>query len=631
MDKIKFFLMVFTLLFFLEVDAKEYHVAKTGNDTNEGTSISPFLTIQAAANIAQSGDIITVHEGVYRERVNPPRGGTSHTKRIMYRAAKGEKVIIKGSEEIKNWEKVNGNTWKVKLDNTFFGDFNPYSDIISGDWFFDIDREHHTGAVYLNGHWLNESANKRNVFEPISDSQLWYAEVDDATTTIWAQFEGINPNQKHVEINVRQSVFYPEKEGINYITVSGFKLEQAATPWAPPTAEQIGLIGTHWSKGWIIENNEICYSICSGITLGKYGDAFDNKSGDSAEGYVGTIERAIAYGWTKETVGSHMVRSNNIHHCEQAGIVGSLGAIFSEISKNEVHQIHVKRLFSGMEMGGIKIHAPIDMLIRNNYIHHCWRGVWLDWMAQGTRFTGNLLHDNNSAHDIFIEVNHGPMLIDNNILLSPNAMRNLSGGTAFVHNLFLGIDVPETNARITPYFKAHSTDLVEIKRIADGDDHYYNNMFMSYNGDTSWPERMGNKKEGNLFGLGAYNHDKFPIYAEGNVYVDKAKAFEAEVNGIENPNFKTYTKILKKQDGVYLEIKTDEDWFKKKRRLVTSDMLGNSKIPNLAFVQPNGLPYYLNKDYFGNKRKVSNPVPGPFSDIKKDTIVIKVWNNDLTE
>ena len=66
---------------------------------------------------------------------------------------------------------------------------------------------------------------------------------------------------------MRQTVFYPEKTGINYITVRGFTLEDAATPWAPPTAEQIGLIGTHWSKGWIIENNVIRYSICSGIAL----------------------------------------------------------------------------------------------------------------------------------------------------------------------------------------------------------------------------------------------------------------------------------------------------------------------------------------------------------------------------
>ena len=117
--------------------------------------------------------------------------------------------------------------------------------------------------------------------------------MDKENTTIWAQFKGVNPNEQLVEINVRQTVFYPEKTGINYITVRGFTMEDAATPWAPPTAEQIGLIGTHWSKGWIIENNVISHSICSGIALGKYGDEWDNTSANTAEGYVKTIERAL--------------------------------------------------------------------------------------------------------------------------------------------------------------------------------------------------------------------------------------------------------------------------------------------------------------------------------------------------
>ncbi|MFU8768538.1 MAG: hypothetical protein ACNA7H_02285, partial [Desulfotignum sp.] len=59
----------------------------------------------------------------------------------------------------------------------------------------------------------------------------------------------------------------------------------AAPNWAPPTAEQVGLIGTHWSKGWIIEDNHISHSTCTGITLGKHGDEFDNTSADTAEGY----------------------------------------------------------------------------------------------------------------------------------------------------------------------------------------------------------------------------------------------------------------------------------------------------------------------------------------------------------
>src|SRR5208283_1142791 len=134
----------------------------------------------------------------------------------------------------------------------------------------------------------------------------------------------------------------------------GFTMRQAATPWAPPTAEQIGLVGTHWSKGWIIESNVISHSTCCGIALGKYGDDWDNRS-ESAAGYIATIKRALTNGWNKQTIGSHIVRDNDISHCEQTGIVGSLGAAFSVITGNTIHEIHMRQLFSGAEMAGIKI------------------------------------------------------------------------------------------------------------------------------------------------------------------------------------------------------------------------------------------------------------------------------------
>jgi alpha-N-arabinofuranosidase len=105
----------------------EYHVAKTGNDSNAGSADSPFLTLSAATRVAQPGDVITVHEGVYREYVNPLRGGNSEEDRIVYRAAPGENVSIKGSEQITTWVKDNGGTWKVELPNSFFNDQNPYA------------------------------------------------------------------------------------------------------------------------------------------------------------------------------------------------------------------------------------------------------------------------------------------------------------------------------------------------------------------------------------------------------------------------------------------------------------------------------------------------------------------------
>ena len=72
-------------------------------------------------------------------------------------------------------------------------------------------------------------------------------------------------------------------------------------------------------------------------------------------------------------------------------------------------------------MAGIKFHGAIDVEISRNHIYRTCRGLWLDWMAQGTRVSGNLFHDNQSE-DLFVEVDHGPFLVDNNLFLSPTTL-----------------------------------------------------------------------------------------------------------------------------------------------------------------------------------------------------------------
>ena len=64
--------------------ATEIHVSPSGDDANPGTAGAMLETISAAANLAQPGDTVTVHAGTYRERIDPPRGGTSDANRIVY-------------------------------------------------------------------------------------------------------------------------------------------------------------------------------------------------------------------------------------------------------------------------------------------------------------------------------------------------------------------------------------------------------------------------------------------------------------------------------------------------------------------------------------------------------------------
>ncbi len=625
---------ILSLFLFSFISAQEFHVSSKGNDANPGTLNLPFKTIAKAAEAAQPGSTVTIHEGVYREKITPPRGGTSEAARIVYRSAPGEKVQIKGSEVVTGWVKVAEGVWKVTIPNAFFGNYNPYQDSIYGDWFNAQGRIHHTGEVFLNGKSLYEVENPEKVRNPVplpnAQDQLgstytWYCAGNEKETTIQANFHSFNPNNELVEISVRSTCFHPEKPGINYITIKGLQFSQAATQWAAPTAGQIGMIATNWCKGWIIEDNTISDSKCSGITLGKEKSTGHNvwladRSKDGSQHYNEVIFRALEIGWDKKNIGSHIIRNNTIYNCEQTGICGSLGPVFSTVTNNHIYNIWTKRQFSGAEIAGIKFHAAIDVLIKNNRINNCGRGIWLDWMAQGTRVSCNLLY-NNTTDDIFCEVDHGPYLVDNNILLSPLSVFDMSEGGAYVHNLITGkvFPRPELN-RFTPYHFPHSTKVAGLINILLGDDRYYNNIFA--------PDKnnAGENKKGGQFGLEGYNAAKLPVWMVSNLYFNGAKPYSKEINSVENTVFDPGIRLEEKGNEVYLVLNTDESFSSVKTQMVTSELLGKAKMPDARYENPDGGSLSVDTDYLGKKRDAKQPSAGPFEHpgIGKQ-LRIKVW------
>ena len=621
-------ILVFSVLiaFFVSGYTREYHVSIKGNDNSTGTESAPFRTINRAAQAAYPGDVITVHAGVYREWVNPPRGGDCDDNRIVYRAAPGERVEIKGSEHINNWQKETNGLWKVTLSNTFFSDYNPYDDLIYGDWFANHGRDHHTGEVFLNNKSLYEKESLEKVLNPIPNANsfdpegstfTWYCETDDHNTTIWANFHQYNPNKELVEISVRRTCFYPEKPGINYLTLQGFHISQAATQWGAPTAEQIGMIATHWNKGWIIENNVISNSKCSGITLGKERGTGHNvwladRSIDGSLHYIEVTFRTLRNGWSRENIGSHIVRNNEIFACEQTGMCGSMGAAFSLVENNHIHDIWTKRQFSGAEIAGIKFHAAVDTRIFNNRIHRVGRGIWCDWMTQGTWISRNLLYDNDQE-DFFVEVSHGPYLFENNICGSRINLLDMSQGGAFIHNLFAGaIRVAQEKNRYTPYHLPHQTDVVGLSIILNGDNRFYNNLFMPVQPDEKYK-----------YGTTVYNNAGYPSFIDGNVYFNLSQPFENEIHKVTISDFNPQFIIDDKGKEVFISFSLKGVEGLQTKQISTS-LLGIAKLPRQNYEQPDGMPIIINTDFLGLPRSVS-PTPGPFEQVKEGEILWKVW------
>lgn len=75
--------------------ATVYHVSTEGDDTNAGTETAPWRTIQKAVTMAQPGDTVLVHAGVYLERIVTVRGGTGPNNRITFRA--------QGAVQMRGW------------------------------------------------------------------------------------------------------------------------------------------------------------------------------------------------------------------------------------------------------------------------------------------------------------------------------------------------------------------------------------------------------------------------------------------------------------------------------------------------------------------------------------------------
>jgi len=304
-----------------------------------------------------------------------------------------------------------------------------------------------------------------------------------------------------------------------------------------------------------------------------------------------------------------------------------MGGVLSIIENNNIYNIWTKRQWTGAEMGGIKIHASIDMVIKNNRVFNCGRGIWLDWMAQGARVTANVCYQNN-LQDFYSEVNHGPYLVDNNLFLSLCSVWDMSQGGAYVHNLMAGKLNMSPHSRVTPFQEPHSTKIAGYHELLGGDYRFFNNVFVhgcQVNEGQLDPQHEVRLQYGREdFGLSAFNNPGFPIRAKGNAHVNGASTIENESRPLELA-YDHDIQIEETDEGVFISLHLDKEIFKMKNQVVTSELLGEALISGQAFVNPDDSQITIDNDFSGNPRDGHNPTAGPFEINRGGKHKIKVW------
>ncbi len=566
--------------------ARELHVAKAGSNANSGSLESPYLTIGKAAEAAQPGDTVIVHGGTYREWVKPPPGGKDENGRITYRAAAGEEVLIKGSERITSWVDQGGGVWMVQLPQRFFAAYNPYALNLSGGWLH-YGQRLHRGDVYLDGQAFYE---KKTLAEVKQQAHSWCCRTTEDGATIWAHFGGANPNAQLAEINVRESVFMPLQSGLGYITVAGFHIMHSAENWQPPgLSVQMGAIGPRMGKSWIIENCTVTNARCVGIVLGQA---------------AGVDHTDI------EAFGAHVVRNNVVRRCGQAGIAGQKGATRCLIAGNLIEDTNYRKEFGGWETAAVKFHESVDTIIRGNLIRGVYHqgygafGIWMDWGNQGTRITGNIIYNTQTAA-IYLEMDHGPILVDNNVLIG-QGVKSWSEGDVFAHNLLVdcAFDMASDTSRQSQYYRPHSRIVVAHKPGVPADDKWYNNIFI----------RRG------LDGV-----KKAPGYASDyNVFLEGAKKSSfGDEHSIVDPS----AVALHRDDGpqgVSIALRVNQAPLALQGPWVDRSLIGVLPTAGQTIEDCRGRPIRVDTDMFGKQR--TSPAPGPLADFKPGENTLK-WSS----
>jgi hypothetical protein len=614
--------------------SKTYYVdgnSAAADDNGPGSQERPFRTIGKAAQVLQPGERVVIAEGIYRELVSPPRGGSGPDKMISYEAAPGAKVMVKGSVVLKDgWKPSTGGggprggvaaparIWQIDIDGYLPTVYNPFAMVNAPGSRFWLNFKvvntapyfRRRGTVFADGKPLEPVDQYSDLFGASGRATSYYEDnppkplfdemggsagkfwVDLKGNTIHVRLTGDDSPDKHViEATVREQVLAPKERGLGYIRVKGITFQHSSDPIPLP---QSGMVVTLGGNHWIIEDNtfEWANSLCLQV------------GGGGGGGFGGS-----------QPNGSHVIRGNTIRYCGIGGIEGVGSGNVGLVEKNLIEWIGWQDAERSWEAGGVKFHGARNMLFRNNLIRHMRgaAGFWLDVGNVNCRITRNVIADVVSVSGIIhMEATHEQNQIDNNVIWgvknseTGGGLEDSGGTCVFVQGtdkLIIANNLIGNCQTIGVFAIPVEKRIIGTRGGTARDNKVHNNILYSWGTAALGFMNIYNQTDGNLYVVGGP---------------------QGERTSLLQPRASGYLRILAPEPQQWLDLAAWREFYgwEKNGALGTAeeisfdpDKLELTLVPRAAW--PSVAVFNsIDTDFFGRATGVSR-LAGPFGDLKE--------------
>jgi hypothetical protein len=139
-------------------------------------------------------------------------------------------------------------------------------------------------------------------------------------------------------------------------------------------------------------------------------------------------------------------------------------------------------------------------------------------------------------------------------------------------------------------------------------------VFDDYPTYDEWISQFNFTQRPNMMALEPAHSGHLPVWSEGNVYLNGAKPWKNEVNGlfVENTDKVLKVELVEKDGQYYLNTNVYDCLNDFSDRMIHTEILGKAFEPEEYFENADGTPIRFDADYFGNHRGI-HVIPGPFA------------------